>query len=62
MKPKTIKAIVKRFKVTKSGRVLKRKAGQDHLNAKEPGKITRQKRVDLNLAQPMAKNIRKLLH
>jgi len=56
-KPKTIKAIAKRFKTTKSGKVVKRKAGQDHLNAKESGKITRQKRNDLNLASASAKNI-----
>lgn len=62
MSTKTIKSLAKRFKVTKGGRVLKRKAGQDHLNAKEPGKITRQKRGDLNLAHATAKNIKKLLH
>ena len=60
-KNKTIKAISKRFKTTKSGKVIKRKAGQDHLNAKERGKVTRQKRNDLNLNSASAKNIKKLL-
>jgi len=60
-KQKTIKSISKRFKTTKRGKILKRKCGQDHLNAKEPGKITRQKRKKLNLAKSSAKNIKKLL-
>lgn len=61
-KQKTIKSIAKRFKTTKRGKVIKRKAGQDHLNAKESGKITRQKRRDWGLAKSSAKNIKKLMH
>ena len=60
-KSKTIKAISKRFKAMKSGKILKRKCGQGHYNAKERGKITRQKRNDINLADSHAKNIKKLL-
>jgi len=60
-KNKTIKSIAKRFKATKSGKVLKRKCGQDHFNAKESGNITRQKRNDINLSLVAAKNIKKLL-
>jgi len=60
-KTKTIKAITKRFKVTKNGKILKRKAGQNHLNAKETGKTTRQKRNDVNLAKADAKEILKLI-
>lgn len=60
-KHKTIKSISKRFKATKSGKILKRKCGQNHLNAKERGKITLQKRNDLNLDNSHAKNIKKLL-
>jgi len=61
-KNKTIKAIAKRFKTTKTGKVVKRKCGQNHLNAKESGKTTRQKRNDLNLANASAKNIKKFLN
>ena len=61
-KSKTIKAISKRFKTTKSGKVRRRKAGQNHLNAKESGKTTRQKRNDISLAKASAKNIKKLLN
>lgn len=46
MKLKTHKAVSKRFKVTKTGKVLKRAAGQDHFNSRDPGKITRKKRRD----------------
>lgn len=46
MKPKTHKAVSKRFTVTKTGKVLKRRAGQDHFNSRDPGKITRKKRRD----------------
>ncbi|MFC1622401.1 50S ribosomal protein L35 [Patescibacteria group bacterium] len=60
-KPKTIKAISKRFKTTKRGKVIKIKSGQNHLNAKERGKTTRQKRNDINLAKSDAKEIKKLL-
>ena len=60
-KQKTIKAISKRFKTTKSGKVLKLKDGQNHFNAKDKGKKTRQKRNIQNLSQDSAKNIKKLL-
>ncbi len=46
MKMKTHKAVSKRFKITKTGKVLKRTAGQDHFNSRDPGKITRKKRRD----------------
>lgn len=46
MKPKTHKAVSKRFTVTRTGKVLKRRAGQDHFNSRDPGKITRKKRRD----------------
>lgn len=61
MKSKTIKALTKRFKTTRRGKVMKRHCGQDHLNAKESGKITRHKRNDLNLAGVDAKQIKKLI-
>lgn len=61
-KTKTIKAITKRFKATKTGKILKRKAGQNHLNAKESGNITRKKRQDINLATSDAKEIKKLIN
>lgn len=57
-KLKTRKSIVKRFKVTKNKKVLKRKAGQGHFNARESGNITRMKRRDVELTGEVAKTIR----
>lgn len=62
MKQKTIKAVIKRFKTTKKGKVIKRKDNQNHLNAKDRGKITRQKRNDLVISKASGKNIKKLLN
>ena len=51
MKQKTVKAVSKRFKVTKNGIILKRHEGQDHFNARNTGKQTRRKRRDKSLSQ-----------
>lgn len=58
---KTHKAVAKRFKVTKKGKVLKRTAGQDHFNSRESGKITRMKRRDRQMAETHTKTIKQLL-
>lgn len=47
MKLKTHKAIAKRFKLTKKGKIMCRTAGQDHFNARETGKTKRNKRSDV---------------
>jgi ribosomal protein L35 len=44
-KLKTHKASSKRYKKTKTGKFMKKVAGQDHFNAREPGKVTRAKRL-----------------
>lgn len=41
---KTNKSILKRIRVTKSGKLIRRKAGQNHFNAKESRKVQRRKR------------------
>ncbi|TAN33838.1 50S ribosomal protein L35 [Patescibacteria group bacterium] len=46
MKLKTHKAIAKRFRVTKKGKIIKRTAGQNHFNSRESGKIGRNKKSD----------------
>ena len=56
-KLKTIKAIAKRFKVTKKGKVIKRVAGQGHFNARETGKENRNKRRDLVLGDSYSAHI-----
>jgi large subunit ribosomal protein L35 len=58
MKIKTKKAVAKRIKITKTGKVIARKTGQDHFNARESGNVTRQKRKDSSVSggyQKMAK-------
>lgn len=58
---KTHKAMAKRFKVTKRGKVLKRKAGQAHFNSRESGNVTRAKRRDVDMSDTFTKNIKKLI-
>jgi ribosomal protein L35 len=60
-KIKSVKALTKRFKITPKGKVIKRKCGQSHLNAKESGKITLNKRRDPILSNDTAQDIKKLL-
>ena len=60
-KAKTRKSIAKRFKFTKSGKVLRRAAGQDHYRAKKTGKQRRHMRKWKELSVPDAKKIKKLV-
>ncbi len=61
MSLKTFKALAKRVKITKNGKVLKRKAGQDHFNSKESGKVRRNKRRDITMPKESVKTINSLL-
>ncbi len=61
MKVKTHKMAAKRFKVTKKGKILKRYAGQDHFNTRNPGTITRKKRMDNEVADVYAKTVKILV-
>lgn len=54
-KLKTKKSIAKRFRVTRNKKVIHRAAGQDHFNARESGKTTRNKRTDKGLSRTHAK-------
>ena len=58
---KSHNAISKRFKITKTGKVLKRAAGQDHFNSRESGKVTRNKRRDRTMSDSYTKSIKKLV-
>jgi large subunit ribosomal protein L35 len=62
MKLKTHKALKKRLKVTKTGKMMKRYSGQDHFNSRNPGKITRKKRRDTTLSPSHQKAVKELLH
>jgi ribosomal protein L35 len=58
MKLKTKKTVAKRFKFTKSGKVIKRYCGQDHFNARDTGKITRKKRRSSEMDKTLVKTIK----
>ena len=61
MKLKTHKATAKKIKVTKSGKLITKRAGQDHFNAREIGKVTRNKRRHVSVAKVDTRNIKRLI-
>ena len=52
-KLKTHQATAKRFKRTKTGKILTRTAGQNHFNARESGKTGRNKKIDLVMSKTL---------
>lgn len=60
-KVKTHKATAKRFKITRNEKILKRKAGQDHFNARESGKVKRNKRRDIGISNTERSVIKQLM-
>ncbi len=58
---KTRKSLKKRFKITKTGKVLRLATGQDHYRAKKTGKQKRQKRGWVHVSAPLAKKIKRLV-
>jgi large subunit ribosomal protein L35 len=60
-KLKTKKSITKRFKVTRTGKVLRRATGLDHYRAKKSGKKTRESRKRLKLSGSEIKRLKKFL-
>lgn len=61
MKLKTHKALSSRVKITGSGKIMKRYAGQDHFNSRDSGKITRKKRRDKEMSQTHRKAVKTLI-
>jgi ribosomal protein L35 len=61
MKAKTKKAFSKRIKVTKNGKMLIRKGGQDHFNGRDSGKVTNKKRRDSSLSESFRHSVKSLL-
>jgi large subunit ribosomal protein L35 len=59
-KIKTHQATAKRFRSSKSGKIIHRKAGQDHFNARESGTVKRNKRRDLQSTKTLEKTIKTL--
>lgn len=58
---KTKKSILKRFKITKNGKILRRPIGQDHNRAKKSGSRIRKSRKWVELSKSEAKRIKKFL-
>ena len=61
VKAKTRKSLVKRFKITKNGKVMRRAVGQDHLLSKKSSQKKRSLKKMIEMSPSEAKIIRKLL-
>ena len=59
---KTRKSITKRFKITRTGKILRRIVGQDHSRAKKSGNRKRAGRKWIQVSKPEAKKIKRLLN
>ena len=55
------KSFQKRIKVTKTGKLLRRVAGQNHFNAKESGRMRRRKSLAVPFPRALAYAIRQRL-
>lgn len=60
-KLKTHQATAKRIRFTGRRKLLKRKAGQDHFNARERGVTTMGKRRDVSVSETLDRTIRSLV-
>lgn len=58
---KTKKALIKRFKITKTGKILRRMSGQNHYRAKKTGGRKRKGRKWIALSKTEAKRLKKFL-
>lgn len=56
-KLKTPKSVVKRFRITKTRKVMRRATGQNHYNSKDTGEEGRDKRTDVRLFKTDEKNV-----
>jgi large subunit ribosomal protein L35 len=61
-KLKTQKSVAKRVRITKTGKVMKKHAGQDHFNSRESGNVTRHKRRTTKLTGKIAHNVKVLIN
>ncbi len=60
-KMKTYKALTKRVKKTKRGKLVARSKAQDHFNTHESSKKTRNKKRDHSLNKSITKSLKKYL-
>ncbi len=59
---KTKKALTKRFKITKTGKILRRLSGQDHYRAKKTGEAKRKGRKWILVSKSETKKIKRFMH
>lgn len=59
---KTRKSITKRFKLTKTGKILRRATGLNHYRAKKSGEKIRKSRKWVKVSKAEVKKIKKFLH
>ena len=60
-KQKTRKSVSKRFKLTKTGKVMRRGAANRHLKAGKSKRWARRKKIPVRVPEGFAKKIKKLL-
>jgi large subunit ribosomal protein L35 len=58
---KTKKALTKRFKITKTGKILRRASGQNHYRAKMTGKARRESRKWVQISPSEIKRIKRYI-
>lgn len=58
---KTKKALVKRFKITKNGKIMRRATGQNHYRSKKTGEAKRKGRKWVMLSKKETQRIKKFL-
>ncbi len=58
---KTKKAIIKRFKITSTGKILRRQAGQNHYRTKKTGEAKRKGRKWIQLSKSETKRVKRYL-
>ena len=58
---KTKKALTKRFKITKSGKLLRRLSGQNHYRSKKTGEAKRKGRKWVQISKSETKRIKRFL-
>lgn len=56
------KSFLKRFKITKTGKILRRATGQNHYRAKKSGNKIRKSRKWVLVSKPEAKIIKRYIH
>ncbi len=61
MKIKSKRAVAKRFKLSKTGKIIARKANQSHFNSTDTGAQTREKRTDKKISSGLKNIIKRQL-